>query len=703
MALSASGAVAVRSSGVQRGVGIADGDDAAFSGHARAAALAAAAGGVDGAARNIHKAADDAAAAGAVLAGGVAAGGLRDGIARNLHNAAAVDAIAAGAIGRSAALRGFDFGAAEDGEGAVTADAVAAALAAAAGGLRDGAAPNFHTAVTADAVAAVAAFAGGVAAGSLLYLAALDGECTVAADAAAAVEDGIALAALRCFDGAALNRDGNILAAAAAADAVATEAALGVYDGAAGDDDIGVGAASSLCAAADAGTTVVIIAPRLAYGADGGDVAACYLNGAGTFAPGAADASSATVACGSQAAGVFAILLFGCDGQFAGANGTAAIIALFIVLEAGMVVAAGQLVVALERDFRVARALDAEGGVVGLAGIDIDIVQRHVEGVVFSGAFIAHELVDDADDVLGRGLEVIRRGLQGRGRFGRGLFVVIGVGDLEGCTGVCELAFGRRAVALRAFRAFGRGGSAAGLGVVFLAAGAAVLRAGGAVRAGAAALRAGGAAVRAFTLRVRASRTGVLAVGGVTGLGLFRGLVLVFLAAAVRRVAALGVAGVDHVFVFVFAVFYFERGRRGFGGRGCRGAAFGRAAAGGAAFGRTGAGVGVFGGVGSCSALDDDIVVLVLFAELVCITCFIRALDIDVAFSVFGDCDVAAVVVNIICTRIRRCGHAGHHCGCQCQRRHPVRRGPGGVCRHPQRMPQNAHCKLAIRDHGNLL
>jgi len=37
-----------------------------------------------------------------------------------------------------------------------------------------------------DAAAAGAAFAGGVAAGSLLYLAALDGECTVAADAAAA-------------------------------------------------------------------------------------------------------------------------------------------------------------------------------------------------------------------------------------------------------------------------------------------------------------------------------------------------------------------------------------------------------------------------------------------------------------------------------------------------------------------------------------
>ena len=233
----------------------------------------------------------------------------------------------------------------------------------------------------------------------------------------------------------------------------------------------------------------------------------------------------------------------------------------------------GKGIAASERDFRVARALDAEGGVV--FGRDVDIVQRHVESVIFSGAFIVHELVDDADDVLGRGLEVIRRSFQGRGRFVRGPFVVIGAG-------VRELAFGRRAVALCAFRAFGGGGSAAGLFFVFLVAGGGVAGLGVVfLAAGGVALRAGGSALRAFTLRVRASRTGVLAVGGVAGLVLFRGLGLVFLAAALRRVAALGVAGVGHVFVFVFAVFYFERGRRGFGGRGCGGAAFRRAAAGG--------------------------------------------------------------------------------------------------------------------------
>ena len=438
-----------------------------------------------------------------------------------------------------AALRGSD-GAALDGELAAAVDAVASATAS-------------------DAAAAAAADGadnGGIAG---------NGEVAVAVDAVAAVEDGIALAALRFFDASAIDRDGSIIAAAAAADAVAGVATHGFLDGAAGDGDIGSAAASVTAA----------------------DVTAAD---AGTIAVARADASSAIAACGSQAAGVVAIgIFFGCDGQFAG---VAAILALFVVLEAGMEEVVGKGIAASERDFRVARALDAEGGVV--FGRDVDIVQRHVEGVVFSGAFIVHELVDDADDVLGRGLEVIRRGFQGRGRFVRGPFVAIG-------TGVRELAFGRRAVALRALRAFGRGGSAAGLGVVFLAAlevvflaaggvalgvaapraGAAALRAGGAAGAGGAVGRAGGAAVRAFTLRVRASRTGVLAVGGVAGLVLSRGLGLVFLAAALRRVAALGVAGVDHVFVFVFAVFYFERGRRGFGGRGCRGAALRRAAAGG--------------------------------------------------------------------------------------------------------------------------
>ena len=267
------------------------------------------------------------------------------------------------------------------------------------------------------------------------------------------------------------------------------------------------------------------------------------------------------------------------------------------MLETGALVAAGEGIFALERDFRVARALDAEGGVV--FGRDVDIIQRHVESVI-----VARGLVDDSDDVVGDVfgcvLEVFRSTLQDRGRFVPGLFVVIGAGDIEGCTGVRELAFGRRAVALCAFRAFGRGGSAAGLffvflvagggvaglGVVFLAAGGgsvvrfgvAAPRAGGSVGAGGAALRAGGAALRVFTLRVRASRTGVLAVGGVAVLVLFRGLVLVFLAAALRRVAALGVAGVDHVFVFVFAVFYFERGRRGLDGRVCGGVGSGGAA-----------------------------------------------------------------------------------------------------------------------------
>ena len=542
----------------------------------------------------------------------------------------AADAIAAASA--TAALRGSD-GAALDGEVAFAVDAAAAVLVVGSciAALRgsDGAAGDGELAAAVDAVAgatdsdaAAAAAADGAANGG----SARNGEGVVAVDAVAAVEDGIALAALRFFDASAIDRDGSIIAAAAAADAVAGVATHGFLDGAAGDGDMGSAAASVTAAdvtAADAGTTGAAttgaalgfydgaaldvdgsIAVTVVTAADagsivaavGGDVAACYLNGAGTIAVARADASSAIAACGSQAAGVVAIgIFFGCDGQFAG---VAAILALFVVLEAGMEEVVGKGIAASERDFRVARALDAEGGVV--FGRDVDIVQRHVEGVV-----VARGLVDDSDDVVGDVfgcvLEVFRSTLQDRGRFVPGLFVVIGAGDIEGCTGVRELAFGRRAVALCAFRAFGRGGSAAGLEVVFLAA-----SGGSVVRFGIAAPRAGGAALRAFTLRVRASRTGVLAVGGIAGLGiiflaagggaaglglvslaaggvaglvLFRGLGLVFLAAALRRVAALGVAGVDHV--FVFAVFYFERGRRGFGGRGCGGAALRRTAAGG--------------------------------------------------------------------------------------------------------------------------
>ena len=388
-------------------------------------------------------------------------------------------------------------------------------------------------------------------------------------------------AARGLFNGAAGDVDGGVApGVAAAADAGTTGAALRVFDGAAGDGDIGV--ACSVRPTADAGTT--LIGPRIDFGsaadgdigfagsfataanagtiggADGGDVAACYLNVAGTTVaivagvPDAADASRAIAACGSQAAGVAAIFISGCDGQFAGVF--SAIVVLFVVLEAGMLAVAGEGIVALERDRRVARALDAEGGVI--FGLNVDIVQRHVEGVV-----IAFGLVDDADDIVGDVFgcapEVFRRAFQDRSRFVPGLFVVIGVGDLEGCTGVRELAFGCREAALRAFRAFrafGRG-----------------LAAGG----GSAARRAGGAALRAFALRVRASRAGVLA----AGLVLFRGislvflaagsvvrlvlaffaagsvvrLVLVFLVAVVRRHVALGGAEVDHVFVFAVAVF----------------------------------------------------------------------------------------------------------------------------------------------------
>ena len=522
----------------------------------------------------------DAATAGAGVPVGIAADGFLDDTAKDLHGLAidAVAAVAAAAALAFAALCGSD-GAAEDGELAVVVDAAAAGrLAFAAGGFLDGgligdvqgavaadAAAAFGAAVAAlgvldeglagdvqgaVAVDAVAAVIFAVAALRVFDGAAGDVQGAVAVDAVAGVK--VAFAALRFFDGAALNRDGNIPATVAAADAVAGAATHGLLDGAARDGDIGIsavvtaadagtivaalgfygaagdvdgGSAEGVCAAADA--CAALLGLRLDFGTagdgdigvagsfataanagtiggtDGCDVAACYLNVAGATVaivagvPDAADASRGTAACGSQAAGVVAILIcFGCDGQFAGGS---AAIALFVVLKAGMFAVAGEGIVALERDRRVARALDAEGGVV--VGLNVDILQRHVEGAVF-------DLVDDFDDVVGDVFgcvpEVFRRGLQGRGRFVPGLIVVIGVGDIEGWAGVRELASQHRAVAgLGLFReislVFLAAGGVAGLVLVFLAA--------------------GGAA----------------------------GLVLVFLA------AALGVAEVDHV--IVFAVF----------------------------------------------------------------------------------------------------------------------------------------------------
>ena len=575
----------------------------------------------------------DAVAAGA---GAFAALGVYDFAARDVDRAVAVDAVAAfcscGSVSAESTCVGI---------GSFTISLPAA----------DGAAGDGEVAFAVDAVAGVtvggvtvAAAADGADNGGF----AGNGEGLVAVDAVAGVAEFVTFAALCGFDGAALNLDGNIRALAAvfdaaAADAVAEVAAGGVLDGAARDGDCGracsvkpaadagttaaalrffdsaaidgdCGLACSVRAAADAGTALIGL--RLDYFgsagdgdigfagssataanagtigvADGGDVAACYLNVAGTGitvvcsggVPDAADASRGQAACGSQAAGVVAFAIcFGCDGQFAGVLAT---IALFVVLEAGMEAAAGEGIAALERDRRVALALDAEGGVtIGLiflvAGIDVDILQRHVEGAVF-------DLVDDSDDVAGDvfgcALEAFEHVLHGLGRVVPVIIVVIGVGDIEGWAGVHELASRHRASALRAFgKGLAAGGGVGlvlfrGIGLVFLAA--------------------GGVAGLAFVFLVAGGVVAglvfvfLVAGGVVVGLGLFFlvaavrrhvALGVVFLAAAVRRAAALGVglfvAEVDLFFgfaVFFCFVFCFERGQIGLGGRLCEGAAGG--------------------------------------------------------------------------------------------------------------------------------
>ena len=250
-----------------------------------------------------------------------------------------------------------------------------------------------------------------------------------------------------------------------------------------------------------------------------------------------------------------------------------------------MVVAAGESISAHERDFGVALALDAEGGVLVLAAdIDVDILQRHVEGVVC--CVVAREPVDDSDnvvggaggDVFGHGHEVFDRGLHDFGRLDLGLIVVIGVGDIEGCAGVHDLASRHGASALRAFGKGLAAGGVAGLGLVFLAAGGGaaglvlfrgiglVFLAAGGVAAGLVLFRgiglvflaAGGAVGLVFVFLVAGGVVAglglvFLVAGGVAGLVLVRGISLVFLAVVVRRVVALGGAEVDHV--FAFAVF----------------------------------------------------------------------------------------------------------------------------------------------------
>ena len=101
-----------------------------------------------------------------------------------------------------------------------------------------------------------------------------NGEGLVAVDAVAGVvEFAIAFAALRFFDGAALNVDGNILATAAAADAVADGFTHGLHDGVVLDGDCGL--ACSVRAAADAGTIAAALGIYGGFTGDGDIGIAC--------------------------------------------------------------------------------------------------------------------------------------------------------------------------------------------------------------------------------------------------------------------------------------------------------------------------------------------------------------------------------------------------------------------------------------------
>ena len=128
-------------------------------------------------------AAADACAAIAVAGGSVdlAAGDVDVGRAGRVF--AAADACAAGAAGGLGDGAAGDVDLGSEGGFCARADARAAAVAAAALGRPDGAARNFHNLIAADAGAAFATVAGAVAAGSLLYLAAGDGEEVAAVNA----------------------------------------------------------------------------------------------------------------------------------------------------------------------------------------------------------------------------------------------------------------------------------------------------------------------------------------------------------------------------------------------------------------------------------------------------------------------------------------------------------------------------------------
>ena len=285
----------------------------------------------------------------------------------------------AGGIGRSAA--GISAAAANGRAGLVAADG------------RDSAAFDVYLGVAARDIscdflrrvagisaAAADACAGLAAAGGFNDGVAVDGHVGTAADGSAGVLASLSAAAA------------NACAAKAASGGDFSTGDVDVFGTAAGER---IHAAAQNSAAADTGSHAA--AGRFDDAARDGDVAGaasgCIVVSGICFRASAADACTTAAALGFQLAGGVSIFagLFGAivvgvigDGQSAGGR-------IRIFLDAGMVVAASEHILAIQLKCYIAFAFYAESGLLGIGSIDVHVVQRDVQGAALC-------LVDDLDD-----------------------------------------------------------------------------------------------------------------------------------------------------------------------------------------------------------------------------------------------------------------------------------------------------------------